>query len=183
MAADDSYASEISESQCSSIGFNGTKTTAFADLRTEQNELMDEIKTMYKSYKTLKKLQEETGPEDIIGEMELSGRTSQYSEDREGSILRLRRWITESALRIRVNSVDEKTDQKRLRRVVDFVNKIKFCLISTTPLGTETEDTEEDKVLLRILISNKKLIDLGKEYQEFRLQNQKGELGWEDEAD
>ena len=184
MAANDSYASGISESQCSSIGFNGTKTTAFADLRAEQNELKEDVKTIFRGYKALKKLQAETEPDDVCGEMELSGRTSEYSEDREGVMLRFRRWILESAFQIRINSVDDRTDQKRLRRVADFVNKIKSCLISTTPLGTETEDTEEDKALLRIPISNEKLIDLGKEYQEFRLQNQKGELGWEeDEAD
>ena len=53
--------------------------------------------------------------------------------------------------------------------MVDF---IKVCLKATTPLGTQTEDLEDDKAFLNFMTTNEELIDLGE-----RIQGQKDENG------
>merc|ERR1739838_113859 len=88
-----------------------------------------------------------------------------------------RKWMLESAYQIRANFVDPVYDQKRLRRVVDIINKIKVCLKATTPLGIETEDEEEDKRFLRFMTTNEELIDLG-----WKLQTEKQRQEEEEEA-
>jgi len=84
--------------------------------------------------------------------------------------------MLESAYQIRANFVDPVYDQKRLRRVVDVINKIKVCLKATTPLGIETED-EEDKRFLRFMTTNEELINLG-----WKLQTEKQRKEEEEEA-
>merc|ERR1712087_92298 len=82
-------------------------------------------------------------------------------EDREIVLRKFRRWVLESAFQIRANFVDPVYDQKRLRRVVNVINKVKVCLKATTPLGIETEDEEEDRHFLRCMTTNEELFDLG----------------------
>merc|ERR1712087_922115 len=109
---------------------------------------------------------------------EYSGKSSEYTEDREILMKKFRQWMLESAYQIRANFVDPVYDQKRLRRVVDVINKIKVCLKATTPLGIETEDEEEDKRFLRFMTTNEELIDLG-----WKLQSEKQRLRDDEEEE
>ena len=122
---------------------------------------MDDAKALYKRYKELKLREAKKQDEDPCEEMEFSGKTSDYTEDRENLLKRFCQWMLESAFQIRVNFVDPVYDQKRLRRVVDVINKIKVCLKAMTPLGIEMEDSEEDKLFLGFMTTNEELIDLG----------------------
>ena len=74
--------------------------------------------------------------------------------------------------------MDPVYDQKRLRRVVDVINKIKVCLKATTPLGIETEDEEEDRHFLRCMTSSEELYDLG-----WKIQAEKRHLRDEEEEE
>merc|ERR1712087_128057 len=123
------------------------------------------------------KLQEnQKDSEDPCKQMEYSGKSSEYTEDREILMRKFRQWMLESAYQIRANFVDPVYDQKRLRRVVDVINKIKVCLKATTPLGIETEDEEEDQRFLRFMTTNEELIDLG-----WKLQSEKQRVRDEEE--
>merc|ERR1712087_950711 len=86
-------------------------------------------------------------------------------EDREILMKKFRQWMLESAFQLRANFVDPVYDQKRLRRVVDVINKIKVCLKATSPLGVETEGEEEDRHFLRCMTSKEELFDLGGKLQ------------------
>merc|ERR1712087_238771 len=125
------------------------------------------------------KLQEnQKDSEDPCKQMEYSGKSSEYTEDREILMKKFRRWVLESAYQIRANFVDPVYDQKRLRRVVDVINKIKGCLKATTPLGIETEDEEEDRHFLRCMTSSEELYDLG-----WKIQAEKRHLRDEEEEE
>ena len=131
-----------------SMGFNATTTHAFAELRAEQRVLLEEAKSTVRRFRELKLQEDQKDSEDPCEQMEYSGKSSEYTEDREMLMKRFRKWMLESAYQIRANFVDPVYDQKRLRRVVDVINKVKVCLKATTPLGIETEDEEEDRHFL-----------------------------------
>ena len=149
---------------------------AFADLRAEQKIIMDVAKALYKRYKELKLRETQKKYKDPCEAMEFSGKTSDYTEDREETLKRFCQWMLESAFQIKANFVNPVYDQKRLRRVVDVINKIKVCL--TTPLGIETEDLEEDRLFLGFMTTNKELIDLG-----WKMQTQKQQKKEEEEEE
>ena len=138
--------------------------------------MMDDAKALFKRFKDLKLQESQKDSEDPCEKMEYSGKTSDYTEDRENVMKRFHQWMLESAYQIRANFVDPVYDQKRLRRVVDVINKIKVCLKATTPLGIETEDEEEDKRFLQFMTTNEELIDLG-----WKLQSVKQR--WRDEEE
>merc|ERR1712096_198881 len=132
---------------------------------------MGEAKRTVKRFQELKLQESQKDSEDPCEQMEYSGKLSEYTEDREILMKKFRQWMLESAFQIRANFVDPVYDQKRLRRVVDVINKIKVCLKATTPLGIETEDKEEDKRFLRFMSTNEELIDLG-----WKMQSEKQRL-------
>ena len=145
---------------------------------------MGTVKALYGRYRALI-VMEEKEETDPCADMELSGKTADFTEDREEAIRKFRCWMYESALQLRMNFIDREYDQKRLRRVVDIVNKIKVCLKATAPLGIQTEDSEEDKNFLSVMTTNEELIDLGqkikcqrdqmKEDEEAAIQEEEGE--------
>merc|ERR1712087_532828 len=130
------------------------------------------------------KLQEgQKESEDPCEQMEFSGKSLEYTKDREILMRKFRQWMLESAYQIRANFVDPVYDKKRLRRVVDVINKIKVCLKATTPLGVETEDEEEDWNFLRRMTSKEELFDLGEklqaERQHLRDEKEETEVGYD----
>merc|ERR1712183_447175 len=144
----------------------------------EQRILLEEAKSTVRKFRELKLQESQKDSEDPCEQMEYSGKSSEYTEDREILMKKFRQWMLESAFQLRANFVDPVYDQKRLRRVVDVINKIKVCLKATTPLGIETEDEEEDKKFLRFMTTNEELIDLG-----WKLQTEKRHLRDEEEEE
>ena len=109
-AADYSNISGISESQYlhnyASIGFNGTTTSAFDELRAEQRVLLEDAKRTVKRFRELKLQEGQKESEDPCEQMEFSGKSSEYTEDREILMRKFRQWMLESAYQIRANFVD-----------------------------------------------------------------------------
>merc|ERR1739838_489009 len=130
-------------------------------LRVEQRILLEEAKSTVRKFRELKLQESQKDSEDPCEQMEYSGKSSEYTKDRETLMKKFRQWMLESAFQIRANFVDPVYDKKRLRRVVNVINKIKVCLKVTTPLGVETEDEEEDRHFLRCMTTNEELFDLG----------------------
>ena len=100
-AHDYSIISGISESQYlhnyASIGFNATTTPAFADLRAEQRMLLEEAKSTVRKFRELKLQESQKASEDPCEQMEYSGKSSEYTEDREILMKKFRQWMLESA--------------------------------------------------------------------------------------
>ena len=148
---------------------------------------MDDLQALYKRYNDLKLREAQKKDEDPFEKMEFSRKTSDYTDDRENLLKKFRQWLLESAFQIRVNFVNSVYDQKRLRRVVDVIKKIKVCLKATTPLGIKTEDSEEDKLFLGSMMTNEELINLRWKMQterristSTRLCSKTEEAGWEE---
>ena len=68
--------------------------------------MLEEAKNTVRRFRELKLQENQKDSDDPCEQMEFSGKTSDYTEDRENLMRKFRQWMLESAYQIRANFVD-----------------------------------------------------------------------------